>query len=227
MARFINGSAVACPTLPTPGEGRARDSSVSLSNDAGLRWSVPGVPFTFYEPERPPLLRHLSPQYVDVASPRPLTISLLGGNFAPTGGALQCGFGVGGTFVDVAASFVSGGVVRCEAPRSSLSNLVVHARHDGATWSAEGLNLLVYNSSRPSLIRRVFPDAVALGHKANLSIVGANFFPAAQPRCRFAGYTAADAALFSAATSAASLARDGTMRTSNPTPTPVPLTPNP
>ena len=107
---------------------------------------------------------------------------------------------------------MSGGVVRCEAPRSSLSNLVVHARHDGATWSAEGLNLLVYNSSRPSLIRRVFPDAVALGHKANLSIVGANFFPAAQPRCRFAGYTAADAALFSAATSAASLARDGTMR---------------
>ena len=70
----------------------------------------------------------------------------------------------------------------------------------------------MYNSSRPSLIRRVFPDAVALGHKANLSIVGANFFPAAQPRCRFAGYTAADAALFSAATSAASLARDGTMR---------------
>ena len=67
------------------------------------------MPFTFYEPERPPLLSHLSPQYVDVASPRPLTISLLGGNFAPTAGQLQCGFGVGGTFVDVAASFVTGG----------------------------------------------------------------------------------------------------------------------
>ena len=139
----------------------------------------------------------------------------------------------------MAASFVSGGEVRCEAPRSSLSNLVVHARHDGATWSAtttptspyisptsphisphlptsrrsaEGLHLLVYNSSRPSLIRRVFPDAVALGEQANLSIVGANFFPAARPKCRFAGYTAADAARFTAATSAASLAHDGTMR---------------
>ena len=72
--------------------------------------------------------------------------------------------------------------------------------------------MLVYNSSRPSLIRRVFPDAVALGEQANLSIVGANFFPAARPKCRFAGYTAADAARFTAATSAASLAHDGTMR---------------
>ena len=171
------------------------------------------MPFTYYEPERPPLLSDVSPHFVDVASPRPLTISLLGGNFAPTGAALQCGFGNGGSSgVHVAASFVSGGEVRCEAPRSSLSNLVVHARHDGATWSAEGLHLLVYNSSRPSLIRRVFPDAVALGEQANLSIVGANFFPAARPKCRFAGYTAADAARFTAATSAASLAHDGTMR---------------
>ena len=32
---------------------------------------------------------------------------LLRGNFAPTAAQLQCGFGVGGTFVDVAASFVS------------------------------------------------------------------------------------------------------------------------
>ena len=72
--------------------------------------------------------------------------------------------------------------------------------------------MLVYNSSRPSLIRRVFPDAVALGEPANLSIVGTNFFPAARPKCRFAGYTAADAARFTAATSAASLAHDGTMR---------------
>ena len=116
--------------------------------------------------------RQLSPHYVDVASPRPLTISLLGGNFAPTDG-LQCGFGVVGGQQPVAASFVASGVVRCDAPRSSLSNLVVHARHDATTWSAEGLTLIVYNSSRPSLIRRVFPDAVALGLAANLSIVGA------------------------------------------------------
>jgi len=60
VGRFLNGSAVACPTLPT--EQGARDSSVSVSNDAGLRWSAPGVPFTYYEPERPPLLRSVSPQ---------------------------------------------------------------------------------------------------------------------------------------------------------------------
>ena len=94
------------------------------------------------EPERPPLLRSLSPQFVDVASTKPLVISLLGDNFAPTGDKLQCGFGVVAGQQPVAASFVSSGSVRCEAPRSSLSNLVVHARHDGATWSAEGLTLL-------------------------------------------------------------------------------------
>ena len=59
VGRFLNGSAVACPTLPT--EQGARDSSVSVSNDAGLHWSTPGVPFTYYEPERPPLLRSVSP----------------------------------------------------------------------------------------------------------------------------------------------------------------------
>ena len=107
---------MACPTLPT--EQGARDSSVSVSNDAGLRWSTPGVPFTYYEPERPPLLSDVSPHFVDVASPRPLTISLLGGNFAPTGAPLQCGFGNGGSSgVHVAASFVSGGEVRRDIGR--------------------------------------------------------------------------------------------------------------
>ena len=49
--------------------------------------------------------------------------------------------------------------------------------------SAAGLALIVYNSSRPSLVRRVFPDAVALGRAANLTVVGANFFPAPRPKC--------------------------------------------
>jgi len=45
---------------------------------------VPGVPFTFYEPERPPLLRHLSPQYVTFT----FTLNPFGGGGGGGGGGV-------------------------------------------------------------------------------------------------------------------------------------------
>jgi len=206
---FVNGSAVRCPSLPV---GGASDSSLAVSDNAGRSWSR-SAPFTLYEPERPPTLASLEPPYVDVASPRPLTVSLRGDNFAPTGSLLQCGFGLvdhGDT--SVPASFVSSGVARCNAPRVARSNLVVHARHDGERWSAAGLRLVLYNSSRPSLVKRLEPDAVALDHAATLTVIGENFFPAQRPRCRFAGYTEADRSRFVPATVAASFVTANTMR---------------
>ena len=201
-AVFLRGDTVVCTTLPaaTPGDVRVR-----VSIDGGSTWSsdTSAPSFTFYEPARPPTLARLDPTYLDVASIEPLRLELVGENFAPTGPAkLQCGFG---QQAPTDASFIASGRLGCVAPRTSQATLVVHARHDGATWDEQGRTLVLYNSSRPPIVSALVPAALpihpspahtsslgdgaldaafsgaevaAAGGGALLAVHGANFHPA-------------------------------------------------
>ena len=118
----------------------------------------------------------------------PLRLELVGENFAPTGASkLQCGFG---QRAPTDAYFVASGRLACVAPRTSQATLVVHARHDGATWDEQGRTLVLYNSSRPPSVTALVPAALPISTAGGsaveqLAVHGTNFHPAAGAICTF------------------------------------------
>ena len=86
----------------------ARTVAVSASSDGGARHGL-AQPFTYYDVGAPPTIDAVAPRLLPLGADA--TLTLTGGNFAPTGDRLQCRFGnpAGGTDVGGAEAGYTGG----------------------------------------------------------------------------------------------------------------------
>ena len=178
---------------------------LSLSTD-GVRWSAPSAtPFTCHDASRPPTVRSVAPDAVDVSS-APATVAVRAGNLRRAG-ALRCRFAGGGrAFVtngtvaeaSLGDAVSSVGTAACALPGvaalgADVGTLTVALSAGGSEWSASPgapAQLTLYDGAAPPRLDAVEPAALDTSWRAGeaahaLRLRGWNFAPGA--RCELAG----------------------------------------
>ena len=97
----------------SPGGHGTRTVAVAASSDGGAHLGS-AQPFTYYDVSQPPTVTSVAPRllplssgndnHLGMAPSADKTLSLTGGNFAPTGERLRCRFGNPGAGADVGAT---------------------------------------------------------------------------------------------------------------------------
>ena len=120
-ASFDSTERVRCasPAMSSSAKDPVRSVDVAVGAVGGEPPVSSSLPFTFYDPARPPSISEVVPAYGDVHAPP--SIVLHGAGFAPVGDRLVCRFG-GAQLTS--ASFVSTSSIRCAAPPASAPPLL-------------------------------------------------------------------------------------------------------
>ncbi|KOO35979.1 multiple c2 and transmembrane domain-containing protein 1-like isoform 2 [Chrysochromulina tobinii] len=207
-ASFDSTERVRCasPAVSSSAKGPVRSVDVAVGAVGGEPPVSSSLPFTFYDPARPPSISEVVPAYGDVHAPP--SIVLHGAGFAPVGDRLVCRFG-GAQLT--AATFVSTSSIRCAAPPASALTVgrvsVMAAIDGGAALPRKGspaeiaaASLLIYDASEPPVASSVTPVFASVGGGAVLTVSGANFAPTRHLGCVFEQVGLTPATLLDAST---------------------------
>jgi hypothetical protein len=207
-ASFDSTERVRCasPAVSSSAKGPVRSVDVAVGAVGGEPPVSSSLPFTFYDPARPPSISEVVPAYGDVHAPP--SIVLHGAGFAPVGDRLVCR--IGGAQL-TAATFVSTSSIRCAAPPASALTVgrvsVMAAIDGGAALPRKGspaeiaaASLLIYDASEPPVASSVTPVFAAVGGGAVLTVSGANFAPTRHLGCVFEQVGLTPATLLDAST---------------------------
>ena len=142
---------------------------------------------TFYNPELPPQLTSVTPDFAPASNDYGgHHITVRGSNFAPVGNSLLCEFG---SVAVVHASFINGSALGCHIASSLVAGDVrLRVSLDaGLTFSPQSAVFTYYEPQHPPLVTAIVPREIDLADPPPhlIEISGSNFAPTQNLSCGF------------------------------------------